>query len=195
MKKLMIAAAIVCAAIAGNATSFMWGNGSGSINNAAGTADIDPDLSAPMYKDGMMFLYLGTIGYEDGTGFTGLDTAKLITSGGYDSNQYAYGNFDTSAWSTGDVNKMGGEAFSLILVDNSAYTSLADLKDGDGFVLRTDVSASDYDGDLSDNYAIFADYNAIAASDWQTYSSVPEPTSGLLLLLGVAGLALRRRRA
>ena len=28
-----------------------------------------------------------------------------------------------------------------------------------------------------------------------TSSSVPEPTSGLLLLLGVAGLALRRKRA
>ena len=31
-------------------------------------------------------------------------------------------------------------------------------------------------------------------SDWQTVSAVPEPTSGLLLLLGVAGLALRRRK-
>ena len=31
-----------------------------------------------------------------------------------------------------------------------------------------------------------------AAEGWQ---SVPEPTSGLLLLIGVAGLALRRRRA
>ena len=41
----------------------------------------------------------------------------------------------------------------------------------------------------------FQDMNAIGASDWTTYSSVPELTSGLLLLLGMAGLALRRRRA
>ena len=27
------------------------------------------------------------------------------------------------------------------------------------------------------------------------YTAVPEPTSGLLLLLGVAGLALKRKRA
>ena len=30
-------------------------------------------------------------------------------------------------------------------------------------------------------------------SDWQVVASVPEPTSGLLVLLGVAGLALRRK--
>lgn len=33
-----------------------------------------------------------------------------------------------------------------------------------------------------------------ASNTWQTMS-VPEPTSGLLMILGVAGLALRRRRA
>ena len=38
------------------------------------------------------------------------------------------------------------------------------------------------------------DYGAFTAAGWQT-SAIPEPTSGLLLLLGVAGLALRRRRA
>ena len=37
--------------------------------------------------------------------------------------------------------------------------------------------------------------NAAGASGWTTAAPVPEPTSGLLMLLGVAGLALKRKRA
>jgi hypothetical protein len=33
------------------------------------------------------------------------------------------------------------------------------------------------------------------SNTWNEMAAVPEPTSGLLLLLGVAGLALRRKRA
>ena len=38
------------------------------------------------------------------------------------------------------------------------------------------------------------DSAAAAASNWQA-AAVPEPTSGLLMLVGLAGLALRRKRA
>ena len=43
-------------------------------------------------------------------------------------------------------------------------------------------------------YAHFSDANS-QTGGWVKASAVPEPTSGLLLLIGMAGLALRRRRA
>ena len=44
-------------------------------------------------------------------------------------------------------------------------------------------------------YADFTDYNtAIGSSDWATMA-VPEPTSGLLMLIGMGGLALKRKKA
>ena len=189
----MIAVAIICAAACSQAASFTWGNGSYSIDNWAGNAPVDGDLGAPMYKAGMMYLYLGTVGYTDGVGFD-LSSATLVTSGAYDAAQYMYGNADTSAYSTSDlVNKMGGEAFTLILTEGGK--SLAEMANGDHFVSRTGTSGTNYDGILEDNVAEFYDLNPIEAGSWTTYNSVPEPTSGLLLLIGVAGLALKRRRA
>ena len=43
---------------------------------------------------------------------------------------------------------------------------------------------------------VFADkQSSFAGAGWYTTAAVPEPTSGLLMLVGLAGLALRRRRA
>ena len=67
------------------------------------------------------------------------------------------------------------------------------LKDGNGadWTLTSDAIAGTWDvpsiGDLKLATAIPA--------GWTVTGAVPEPTSGLLMLLGMAGLALRRRRA
>lgn len=195
MKKLMIIAAIVCAATFAHATSYTWGNGSFSIDNWTGNAAIDPDLEASMYKGGTMLLYLGTVAYTDGTGFSGV--SSLIDKGTYNADEYMYGTVGgLGTFPTSDkISAAGNEAYTLILVNNNGYTSIEDIKDGDMFVLRTGTSSSTYDASLEDYVVDFTDINAIGASDWTKYNTAPEPTSGLLLLLGVAGLALKRRRA
>ena len=195
MKKLMIAAAIVCAAAMSQAAYYSWGNDSLSIDNWTGTEPINPDVEGPLYSGGTMLLYLGTVAYTDGTGFSG--GSGLVDYGTFNADEYMYGTVGGSGtFPTSDkISKAGNEAYTLILVNNNAYTSIDDIKDGDMFVLRTGTSASTYDGSLEDYMVDFTDHNAIAQGDWTKYSSVPEPTSGLLLLLGVAGLALRRRRA
>ena len=50
-------------------------------------------------------------------------------------------------------------------------------------------------GEISNAFGETLDLSASPASQGFTAAGVPEPTSGLLLLLGVAGLALKRKRA
>ena len=52
------------------------------------------------------------------------------------------------------------------------------------------ITISEGGADATHSFGTFT----AATSGWQT-TAVPEPTSGLLMLLGIAGLALRRRRA
>jgi len=77
----------------------------------------------------------------------------------------------------------------------SEYLAMLFYNDGQNRAVRAMVN--DYDDTLNGN-AFFTD-NALASSSSADKSgawvkTIPEPTSGLLLLLGVAGLALRRKR-
>ena len=103
-------------------------------------------------------------------------------------------NVDTENLSASDAvtSTAANQDFTLIIVDKD----VASLDGFEGnYYLYT--GASDDPGVLPGvtpvYYAQFMDNNPIAT--WSTMGAVPEPTSGLLILLGMAGLALRRRRA
>ena len=189
MKKLMIAAAIVCAAAISQAAVVTWGFASTEIYDSA-----DSDY---LYT-GTAMLFKGVVeatANADGTYALNFKNATLI---GDPVAQNGDGTFGPVSYSDGATldpafSADGGDKYSLILFEDDNVT---DFEKYEGkYFLATGTSAETQDKS-SGNFYVSMNYDyGFGGSDWKTAAAVPEPTSGLLLLLGVAGLALRRRHA
>ena len=188
MKKLMIAVAIICAAAISQGAIYNWGfSGNGGEIYQAGTEEY--------LENGTAFLFLGTVSASD----TKFDTSKatLITTGGYDDSVYAFGQVGTNPANMPSHNLIttdGGQAYTLILVDKDGLSSL-DGYEGNYFLATGTSAQGAAPGATVTYYGEFLNNAEIYGNSWSTMSAAPEPTSGLLLLIGVAGLALKRRRA
>ena len=89
----------------------------------------------------------------------------------------------------GVINALSGGSFSTELLDETAtYDFKFTITDGDKTWTSTVLSEKPAQKSASVSLA-FGNQSS------QTWQSVPEPTSGLLLLLGMASLALKRKRA
>ena len=209
MKKLMIAAAIVCAAAVSQAAQATWSSGAvsydkGSTATSGGTTIADGNYGYFFLIDAGQYATLtdGLTQQSQVQAFTkalyeaasldhsSYDTSTLTIDGAtvysYDNPTYEGGfvsPFDDSEYPAGKVYAV---TISTIIEDGEivAYT---------GSAVEAEATALSMSGDKDIALRWGADGSGIA-SEWVA-QSVPEPTSGLLLLLGVAGLALRRRRA
>ena len=178
MKKLMIAAAIVCAAVMSQAASLSWASYA-YLND--GAADED------WFSGGQGYLVLVT----DAANFAVADdltiTGGTLLTGSGSRNAYEYGMtggaIDGSAFGA----ENGGTYYFAILATNKGSS---DALPTDGFYGIDGVYEVTWNKDTGASFSASEDHMAAV-----TTQVAPEPTSGLLLLIGVAGLALRRRRA
>ena len=87
---------------------------------------------------------------------------------------------------------MSGSTFTILAkmtVDGKDY----EMTIGSFAIAATDNKGTDTFTWASGNYGGLADTPTVGK--WSAAAAVPEPTSGLLLALGLCGLALRRKRA
>ena len=186
MKKLMIAAAIVCAAAFAHAGAYTWGLMSEEDLASNGSYLTDVPFTVMLFTG-----IIGETANGDGTYALDFSGAKYVSQTSSPSG-YTIGQFAFDKTRTSDAVDGTAQNFAILVLDTGAgitdyagYEGTYAIMNGTGVLMQDKETSSDYT-----RFAI-----STAVSDYNTASSIPEPTSGLLLLIGVAGMALRRRHA
>ena len=133
-------------------------------------------------------LTCGNLKAKNGSAFSG--TFELYATGGDLSSDVMVFSLTPSL---ATYNKYAFEVANGVLNVDQSYSFYYVLKDGGNQL--TSATSTTYTALETGAPTIGFGNQATYTSTPGNWAAVPEPTSGLLMLLGVAGLALRRKRA
>ena len=188
MKKIMIAVAVIAMATASQAANWKWGianvfDGTGSTETTAKVTGTAYLFDSAVLTQSALYDALANGGdIATLTSVTSRDFANGIVNANDAASQFVYGE--------------GGMKYSFYAVivdgDQAYFSNIKEVTAN-----TTSTTASIALGSQNNNSTTFSSL-APAGEGFQGaghWSAVPEPTSGLLMLVGLAGLALRRKRA
>ena len=183
MKKLMIALAAVVVATVSQAASIAWG---GAISLPDGMTEVAAGTGAYLVYSASTISDTGSLKF-DGTDLKSGDTTIASTV-----SSYTITDTDASGWSfmsTYDKSGSDVNGYYAILVGDAPTANNYSFYSFE--ITGTTAQSTAVDAILGHNW----DPDYLTQGGYTVTGAVPEPTSGLLILLGMAGLALRRRRA
>lgn len=175
MKKLIVTMMIMAMSIIANAATVNW-----SVTN------VQPSPDNAVAAGWAVQIFEASVAYDYAKAVAGDITAW--TSGSTTAS-------GTSFRATGSATQADGSTSSyyMVIYDN------ANIADAENYIVSslksvtTNAAGSDVNASFGSMKGT-GSTNMFLTSSWQA-TAVPEPTSGLLMLVGLAGLALRRRRA
>lgn len=190
-KKLMMTLAVAAAAAVVNAASVTWGAEKGYLYEAGGANKI---------TSGTAYLMFATSSFDQSALVSAFDAAKGDSAATLAA-MTASGALATGTGTVGDNARIAPTessyaltdtlpAYFVVLSGDKMYVSAAQDVTYDSVSESTIIAFSSMSAS-SKNAAL----NSAGGYSGAGWYATPEPTSGLLMLMGFAGLALRRRRA
>lgn len=185
MKKLIVMLSIAGAAFMSHAASVSWTCSNVYAGNASDT------VSGVAY-----FLTTDMLAYEDAQALKGKGASAITTALGsaysYQGSAGAFGKGTSEAVANATLGLSDATTYQAYLM----IFDTASVSDSSNFYL-TDVKSLTTMGGTSTSSVKFGSQktNSQSAANWSSATGgVPEPTSALLLLMGGAMLALRRKQ-
>lgn len=185
MKKLLIAAVAVAIATCVHAASFSWKtSATGKVYTPGDSTTLLASATAYLFDVSSVTQESLVTAFKGGT----LD----LTAGNISSQSISNGAIASTTFNDGTAvgSTLNAYFAALVTVDSKDYLFIS--ANGSAAGQEGKTTNMNISGAASKN-AVFDVSSGYQGAGW--YTAVPEPTSGLLMLLGMAGLALRRRRA